>query len=70
MGPRSEPGRIIEVLTFAATSAGAADGVSGEGASLKVALVNDIFYSCPNFRQAGDWYSGIFNLGQVGLKDI
>ena len=23
---------------------------------------------CPNFRQAADWYSKVFNLDQVGLK--
>jgi catechol 2,3-dioxygenase-like lactoylglutathione lyase family enzyme len=40
-----------------------------EGSALKVALVNHISYSCPNFRQAADWYSKVFNLEQVGLKD-
>ena len=47
---------LIEALTFAATSAYAvADGAKAEGSALKVALVNHISYSCPNF--------------QVGLKD-
>jgi catechol 2,3-dioxygenase-like lactoylglutathione lyase family enzyme len=60
---------LIEALTLAATSAYAADGAKAEGSALKVALVNHISYSCPNFRQAADWYSKIFNLEQVGLKD-
>src|SRR5213080_5281516 len=34
-----------------------------------VALVNHISYTCPDFKQAGDWYSKVFNLDQVGLKD-
>jgi catechol 2,3-dioxygenase-like lactoylglutathione lyase family enzyme len=61
--------RLIEALTLAATSAYAADGAKAEGSALKVALVNHISYSCPNFRQAGDWYSKVFSLEQVGLKD-
>jgi len=61
--------RLIETLTLAATTAYATDGAKAEGPALKVALVNHISYSCPNFRQAGDWYSKVFNLEQVGLKD-
>jgi len=65
--------RLIEALTVAATSACAdrasAQGAKAEGAALKVALVNHISYSCPNFRQAGDWYSKVFNLEQVNLKE-
>jgi catechol 2,3-dioxygenase-like lactoylglutathione lyase family enzyme len=62
--------RLIEALTLAATSAYAgAGGAKAEGSALKVALVNHISYSCPNFRQAADWYSKVFNLEQVGLKD-
>ena len=61
--------RLIEVLTLAATSAYATEGAKAEGPALKIALVNHVSYSCPNFRQAGDWYSKIFNLEQVGLKD-
>jgi hypothetical protein len=62
--------KLIETLTLAAASAYAADGAQAQGASpkLKVALVNHISYSCPNFRLAGDWYSKVFNLDQVGLK--
>ncbi len=60
--------RLIETLTLAATSAYTTGGAKAEGSALKVALVNHISYSCPNFRQAGDWYSKVFNLEQVGLK--
>jgi len=63
--------KLIETLTFAATTlyaSGAEAKPAGEPA-LKVALVNHISYTCPNFKQAGDWYSKVFNLDQVGLKD-
>jgi catechol 2,3-dioxygenase-like lactoylglutathione lyase family enzyme len=59
--------RLIEILTFAATtvyaqkSAGAA-----EQPGLDAALVNHISYTCPDFRKAADWYSMVFNLDQVG----
>jgi len=61
--------RLIETLTLAATTAYATNGAKAQGSGLKVALVNHISYSCPNFRQAGDWYSKVFNLEQVGLKE-
>jgi catechol 2,3-dioxygenase-like lactoylglutathione lyase family enzyme len=61
--------KLIETLTMAATTVYAADGAQAQGNALKVALVNHISYTCPNFRQAGDWYSKVFNLEQVGLKD-
>src|SRR5712672_1721912 len=63
--------RLIEALTFAATSVAATGSAKAQTAtpSLKVALVNHISYSCPNFKQAADWYSKVFNLDQVGLKD-
>jgi hypothetical protein len=62
--------RLIEALTLAATAAYATGGAKaqGSGPALKVALVNHISYSCPNFGQAGDWYSKVFNLDQVGLN--
>jgi hypothetical protein len=50
---------LIEVLAFAATSACATDSVNAEGASLKVALVNDISYSCLKFATGGDRYSDL-----------
>src|SRR3979490_2348872 len=60
--------RLIEALTFAATSVAATGSAKAQTAtpSLKVALVNHISYSCPNFKQAADWYSKVFNLDQVG----
>jgi hypothetical protein len=61
--------QLVETLTLAATTAYATGGAKAEGSAMKVALVNHISYSCPNFRQAGDWYSKVFNLDQVGLKD-
>src|SRR5438067_584701 len=62
--------KLIETLTLAATAACAADSATAQGGAppFKVALVNHLSYSCPNFRQAGDWYSKVFNLEQVGLK--
>src|SRR5438093_776720 len=62
--------RLIEALTLAATTAYASENAKAQAAGSvgKVALVNHISYSCPNFRQAGDWYSKIFNVEQVGLK--
>jgi 4-hydroxyphenylpyruvate dioxygenase-like putative hemolysin len=62
--------RLIEALTFAATSVYASEGAKAQTASppLQVALVNHISYSCPNFRQAADWYSKVFNLDQVNPK--
>src|SRR5215831_6378147 len=64
--------KLIEVLTVAATSvsaAGAAQKTAPAQPGLKVPLVNHISYTCPNFKQAADWYSKVFNLDQVGLKD-
>jgi catechol 2,3-dioxygenase-like lactoylglutathione lyase family enzyme len=63
--------KLIETLTLAATTlyAGSAEAKPAGEPALKVALVNHISYTCPNFKQAGDWYSKVFNLDQVGLKD-
>jgi catechol 2,3-dioxygenase-like lactoylglutathione lyase family enzyme len=59
--------RLIEALTLAA-SAGATGQAAAQGAApaLKVALVNHISYTCPDFHKAADWYSEVFNLDQVG----
>jgi catechol 2,3-dioxygenase-like lactoylglutathione lyase family enzyme len=56
--------KLIEMLTFAATTAYAADSATAQGAAppLKVSIVNHISYTCPNFKQAGEWYSKVFNL--------
>ena len=64
--------KLIETLTLAATTlyaSGSPNPASAAEPGLKVALVNHISYTCPNFKQAGDWYSKVFNLDQVGLKD-
>ena len=59
--------RLIEMLTLAATTAYAQDAKAAtSNPALKVALVNHVSYTCPNFQQAADWYSKIFNLDQVG----
>jgi catechol 2,3-dioxygenase-like lactoylglutathione lyase family enzyme len=60
--------QLIEALTVAATTACTAEGAKAAAAdpALRVALVNHISYTCPNFKQAADWYSKIFNLAQIG----
>jgi catechol 2,3-dioxygenase-like lactoylglutathione lyase family enzyme len=65
--------QLIQSLTAAATATGAVAGANGAQAAQQVgvspALINHVSYTCANFRQAADWYSKIFNLEQVGLKD-
>ena len=60
---------LIETLTLAATAAGAGAAKAAEAPAVKVALINHISYTCPNYRVAGDWYSKVFNLDQVGATD-
>jgi hypothetical protein len=54
--------KLIETLTLAATTAYAADSAQAQGNPLKVALINHVSYTCPNFKQAGEWYAKVFNL--------
>jgi catechol 2,3-dioxygenase-like lactoylglutathione lyase family enzyme len=63
--------KLIETLTLAATATGAAAGGAQAAAQVgvKPALINHVSYTCPNFKQAADWYSKVFNLDQVGVKD-
>ena len=61
--------RLIEILTLAATSAGAGRAAGAEPTGLDVALVNHVSYTCPDFRKAADWYSKVLNLDQVGMTD-
>jgi len=61
--------KLIETLTVAATTAYAADRAGAAEQGLKAALINHISYTCPNFRQAADWYSKVFNLDQIGARD-
>src|SRR4029453_9041734 len=62
--------RLIETLTLAATTAYAAEDASAQKADpkLKIALINHISYTVPNFRQAGDWFSKVFNLEQSYVR--
>jgi catechol 2,3-dioxygenase-like lactoylglutathione lyase family enzyme len=65
--------RLIDTLMAAGTAMAAAAPAKAAPApsdpALKVAAVNHISYTCPNFRQAGDWYSKVFNLEPVGPSD-
>jgi catechol 2,3-dioxygenase-like lactoylglutathione lyase family enzyme len=62
--------KLIEMLTLAATATGAATEARAAGqVGVKPALINHVSYTCPNFKQAADWYSKVFNLDQVGVKD-
>jgi catechol 2,3-dioxygenase-like lactoylglutathione lyase family enzyme len=62
--------RLIETLTLATTTAYAADSASAQKADpkLKIALINHISYTVPNFREAGDWFSKVFNLEQSYVR--
>ena len=60
---------LIDMLTLAATTAYAGTAKAQEASGLKVALVNHVSYTTPNFRAAADWYSKAFNLDQVGATD-
>jgi catechol 2,3-dioxygenase-like lactoylglutathione lyase family enzyme len=62
--------KLIETLTLAATTAGAADSATAQAEQpLKAQLINHISYTCPNFRQAADWYMKVLNLDPVGATD-
>ena len=61
---------LIESIVAAATATAAAAAPRAAHAAtsdpaLKVALVNHISYTCPDFKAAGDWYARVFNLDQV-----
>jgi len=62
--------QLIQSLTIAATSVGAANAASAQGqVGVTPALVNHVSYTCPDFKKGADWYCKLFNLDQVGLKD-
>jgi catechol 2,3-dioxygenase-like lactoylglutathione lyase family enzyme len=63
--------QLIETITLAATAVDAAGGASAAQSQVGVTVagINHVSYTCPNFKQAADWYSKVFNLDQVGLKD-
>ena len=62
--------QLIETLTVAAATAYTAEGAKAAAAdpTLKIALVNHISYTCPDFKQTADWYSRVFNLDQIGAS--
>lgn len=65
--------QLIETLALAATGAASTGALAASpDPALKVALVNHISYTCPDFKKAADWYSKMFNLDQVGAtqKDV
>jgi catechol 2,3-dioxygenase-like lactoylglutathione lyase family enzyme len=61
--------RLIETLTLAATTAYAAAPARAQTPKLKVAAVNHVSYTCPNFKQAGEWYAKVFNLDTTYVRD-
>ena len=63
--------QLIETLALAATTAYATDAAKAQtpNATLKARLINHFSYTCPNFREAADWYSKLLNLDQVGATD-
>jgi Glyoxalase/Bleomycin resistance protein/Dioxygenase superfamily len=61
----------IETLTLAATTAYATDGAKAQNPDpiLKAQLINHFSYTCPNHREAADWYSKVLNLEPAGATD-
>src|SRR5437868_417000 len=62
--------QLIETLTVAATTVGAAGSAGAAQAQVGVttSLVNHVSYTCPDFKNAADWYSKVFNLDQIDPK--
>jgi catechol 2,3-dioxygenase-like lactoylglutathione lyase family enzyme len=61
--------KLIEMLTVAATAAAPAAGANAaEQVGVTAAGINHVSYTCPDFKQAADWYSKVFNLDQVDPK--
>jgi catechol 2,3-dioxygenase-like lactoylglutathione lyase family enzyme len=57
---------LIEALTVAATTVyGGAAKAQESDPALKVALINHISLSCPDYQKTADWYSQVFNLEQT-----
>jgi len=63
--------KLIETLAAAATTVCATDGAKAQSddPTLKAQLINHFSYTCPNYREAADWYSKILNLDQVGATN-
>src|SRR5208282_1046971 len=60
---------LVEALTLVATTAYAGGAKAADAPGISMALINHISYTCPDFKQAADWYSKVFNLEQVGATD-
>src|SRR3954453_10587445 len=58
--------KLIETLTFAASTVYAADSAQAQENPLKAQLINHLSYTCPDFQKAADWYSMVLNADQVG----
>ena len=60
--------KLTETLTLAVAAFCATEDATAASPdpALKVALVNHVSYTCPDFKEAADWYSKVFNLDQVG----
>ena len=63
--------RLLETLTAAATAA-SASGAKAAAAdpALQVSIINHISYVCPDFKRAADWYTNVFGLDQLGLREL
>ncbi len=63
--------KLIETLTLAATAVYAADGAKAQNPdpTLKAQLINHFAYTCPNHREAADWYAKVLNLQPAGVTD-
>src|SRR5689334_13768513 len=63
--------KLIETLTFAATTACAAGGAKAQSPdpTLKARLINHFSYTCPDFRVAVDWYAKLLNIEPSGATD-
>jgi hypothetical protein len=60
---------LIEALTLAASTAYGGTAKAAESPALRVALINHLSYTCPDYRQAADFYAKVFNLEPVGAID-
>jgi catechol 2,3-dioxygenase-like lactoylglutathione lyase family enzyme len=57
--------QLLETLTVAVAASAPGAAGAAQGRALQAALINHVSFTCPNFRQAADWYSKVFNLEQV-----
>src|SRR5438105_4588135 len=57
--------RLVETLVAAVTTTTVTAAQAAQAPATKVVAVNHVSYTCPNYRQAADWYSKVFNMEQV-----